>query len=180
MLHWLQLVSLANSAPAVQQQSIASLVQKEVATQLLGCGVDRSRSNRDRPMGNTRRQGNKRLRLTGPQQLALPSSSSAAPAPNSNPKSKGRGRRPGRRPLPGKVWTLNGLLAGGDEVASMLFRNEGNGVCVLSFPRRHLSVGSVHALPCLYWLWWSSWIQSVPVFAEQARCSPLNSRLPAY
>ena len=58
MLHWLQLVSLANSVPAVQQQSITSLVQKEVAAQLRGSGVDRSRSNRDRPMGNkkTRKQ----------------------------------------------------------------------------------------------------------------------------
>ena len=132
MLHWLQLVSLPNSAPAVQQQSITSLVQEEVAAQLRGSGVDQSRSNRGRPRGNNR-QGNKRLQLTGPQQLALPSSSSSTPAPKANPKSKGkgrgRGRRPGRRPPAGKVWTLNHLLAGGDEVASMLFRTEGNGVC---------------------------------------------------
>ena len=133
MLHWLQLVSLANSAPATQQQAIATLVQKEVDAQLRGSGVDRSRTPRSGTIGHMRGRKNRRLQLTGPQQLALPSSASSAPAPKANPKSKGkgkgRGKRPGRRPLAGKVWTLADLLAGGDEVASMLHRNEGNVVC---------------------------------------------------
>ena len=42
MLHWLQLVSLANSSPPTTDRSIMSMVQKEVAAQLRSSGVDRS------------------------------------------------------------------------------------------------------------------------------------------
>ena len=46
MLHWLQLVSLATSVPQAPQQSITSLVQKEVAAQLKRNSSDRSRTPR--------------------------------------------------------------------------------------------------------------------------------------
>ena len=65
MLHWLQLVSLANSVPQVPPQTIASLVQKEVAAQLKRSSTDRSRTPR-----LNKGSGKGRPQLAAPQQLA--------------------------------------------------------------------------------------------------------------
>ena len=95
--HWLQLVSLANSSLSASNQSIASVVQKEVAAQLRNSGVDRSRTPRGIESKSGGR-GNKRLQLTRPQQLTLLGPS----APKASPESKGKARGKGKKAGPGK------------------------------------------------------------------------------
>ena len=106
MLHWLQLVSLANSAPPTSELSIESLVQKEVSAQLRN--TDRSRT----PLG---RGGKGRPQLAAPQQLALPGLAASSSAADMNLESKGKGKRKnkrnraGKRPPAGRVWHLRDL-----------------------------------------------------------------------
>ena len=126
MLHWLQLVSLANSVPQVPPQTIASVVQKEVAAQLKRSSTDRSRTPRLNKGG-----GKGRPQLPAPQQLALTgpaaSSSVSTPAPKRNAKSNKKTK--GQRPPASKVWTMRDLHRGGPEVQKMLHGNRGNGIC---------------------------------------------------
>ena len=143
MLHWLQLVSLANSAPPTSELSIESLVQKEVSAQLRS--ADRSRT----PLG----RGGK----GSPQQLALPCLAASSSAADMNLESKGKGKRKnkrnraGKRPPAGTVWQLRDLLRGGPEVQSMLQASQGNGICFAfqegrwehgpSCSRQHVCIG---------------------------------------
>ena len=119
MLHWLQLVCSANSVSQAPQKSIASLVQKEVATQLKRSGADRSRTPRFNWGG-----GEGRPQLPAPQQLALPGPAASSSASSSAPKVNGKGnakkQKKGKRPPAGKVWTMRDLLRGGPEVQNML------------------------------------------------------------
>ena len=150
MLHWLQLVSLANSVPQAPQQSISSLVQKEVAAQLKRNSSDRSRTPRFKGSGKGQKQ------LPAPQQLALPgpaaSSSTSSSASKGNGKGNGRrqNKRHNKRPPAGKVWTMRDLLRGGPEVQNMLHGNKGNGICFAfqdglcensSCARQHVCIG---------------------------------------
>ena len=85
MLHWLQLVSLANSVPQAPQQSIASLVQKEVAAQLKRSSADRSRT----PRFNKGRKS--QPQLPAPQQLALPGPAASSSGQNMLHGNRGNG-----------------------------------------------------------------------------------------
>ena len=118
MCHWLQLVSLANSAPAATDQSIMDMVQREVAAELWSSGADRSRT----PKGGRSHAGhttpgggrrNKRLQLTGSQQLALPGPSAPKASPKSKGKAKGKEKKagPGRRPPAGTVFVVGSKTA---------------------------------------------------------------------
>ena len=128
--YWLQLVSLANSAPSATDQSITDMVQKEVATQLRN--TDRSRT----PLCNKGgRGGEGRPQLPAPQQLDLPGPAASSSAAGVNLKGKGKAKgknqrnRAGKRPTAGAVWTQRDILNGGPEVQSMLHGNQGNGIC---------------------------------------------------
>ena len=152
MLHWLQLVSLANSAPPTSELSIESLVQKEVSAQLRN--ADRSRT----PLPNKAGRGGKgRPQLAPPQQLALPGVAASSSVTDMNLESKGKGKgknkrnRAGKRPPAGTVWQLRDLLRGGPEVQSMLQASQGNGICFAfqegrcehgpSCSRQHVCIG---------------------------------------
>ena len=163
MLHWLQLVSLANSVPQAPQQSIASLVQNEVAAQLKRGSSDRSRTPRFKGGGKGQKQ------LPAPQQLALPGPAASSSTSSSASKEKGKcnGRkqknRVSQRPPAGKVWTMRDLLRGGPEVQNMLHGNKGNGICFAfqgghsensSCARQHVCIGcggnhGYHQCQCL-------------------------------
>ena len=165
MLHWLQLVSLGNSVPQLSSQSVASLVQKEVAAQLKRGSADRSRTPRSKGNGKGRPQ------LPPPQQLALPGPAESASASSSATKgntkgSRNRGKQSRgikQRPPAGKVWTLRDILRGGSEVQSMLDGNKGNGICFAfqdgrcensSCVRQHVCIGcggnrGYHQCQCL-------------------------------
>ena len=132
MLHWLQLVSLANSAPA----SPATVYHKS-CTERSRCTTPRKRcgpESEQQEMGNTWKARKQEIAAHWAAAARSPQFFVVNSRTKGKPEEQGQGEgaeasRPGRRPPAGKVWTLNHLLAGGDEVASMLFRNEGNGVC---------------------------------------------------
>ena len=162
MLHWLQLVSLANSVPQAPQQSIASLIQKEVAAQLKRSSADRSRTPRFNKGG-----GKGQKQLPAPQELAFPgpaaSWSTSSSAPKGNGKGSARKQKKGKRPPAGKVWTMRDLVRGGPEVQNILHGVRGNGICFAfqdghcenpSCTRQHVCIGcggnrGYHQCQCL-------------------------------
>ena len=130
MTHWLQLVSLANSAPSSGEQQMWSQVRKEIAD--LRAQVKRSRS----PRGKGKGQGRGSRTLLNIQPLALPAPPSAAPATPkaSAPKRKGRGKGKQsdgwQRPTQGATWSFQDLMRGGPATRALFHaRNDQNRIC---------------------------------------------------
>ena len=153
MSHWLQLVNLANSSSSASNQSIASIVQKEVAAQLRNSGVDRSRTPRGGRVSRNKRES--ALQLTGPQQPALPCPSCVVCA-EIKPQEQGKGKRKGEESRSGKASTSRHDLAaprrlkGGEEVTKLFHQSEGytiwyafqEGTCQQNpCSRRHVCLG---------------------------------------
>ena len=167
MLHWLQLVSLANSAPSTSDQSIASMVQKEVAAQLQSSGVDRSWTPRGRQIPRVREQRRKREQTFAAHSTSTTCSSlsrcartaHAKSEPNSKAKATSRGRRPCQRAPAGSVWLLRDLLRGGTDVANMLHQNQANGICY-AFQEGSCQL-LVHTPTRMHRMWRTTWVQPV-------------------
>ena len=160
MMHWLQLVSLANSQSSGSASSDLAKVQKELAD-LRNEVRNRSRTPNPRSKG---RGGRGTQALTAPAQLALP-----APSGSSNQsqnKSRGRGKkgggkggrnRSGKAASKGEVWSFDDLLHGGFRVKAMFHeKNANNGICfafqekrceLTNCARLHICIGCGGAKP---------------------------------
>ena len=179
MLHWLQLVSLANSAPSTSEQSIASMVQKEVAAQLRSSGVDRSRTPQrwQKPRG----ESSDSQRTKG-EVAAHRTSTTCAPwsrhARTAHAKSELQGERQRQE---AKSASTRRLSLASPRPSQRRHRGlehappEPGKRCLLRFSRRQLpSRFLVHTPTRLHWMRRSTWVQPVSMLAEQARSSPLN------
>ena len=123
MLHWLQLVSLANtpsSSSSADSQKLARL-EREVAE----LRKDRSRTPRFSNRGRGPRA------LPNGQQLALPAPASSAPAPVSKSKVAGKGGGKGGKKAidKTKTWQFRDLLHGPREIKDMFHGGRDNSVC---------------------------------------------------
>ena len=153
--------SIGFSSSAWPTQSMASMLQKEVAAQLKRSSSDRSRTPRSNKGG-----GKGQKQLPAPQQLALDgpaASSSSAPKGNGKGTVRKQKNLGSKRPPAGKVWTMRDFLRGGPEVQNMLHGNRGKGICFAfqdghcensSCARPHVCVGcggnrGYHQCQCL-------------------------------
>ena len=125
MLHWPQLVSLANSSPSASSQSIASMVQREVAAQLPGSGVDKSRTPKLRDhVNHTISKGWRgHLQLTGPCSSW------------SRLQEQRKGKRKGEESRSGKTSTSRHDLEAprppqrGEAVTKLFYQSQANTIC---------------------------------------------------
>ena len=145
MMHWLQLVSLVNSAPSAGEQQMWSQVRKEIAD--LRAQVKRSRSPRDKGKGQSR--GSRALSNVQP--LALPAPPSAASATPKASASKRKGRGKGKqsdgwqRPVQGATWSFQDMMRVGPATRGLFFTLETSKIVSVTLSKKTSATGT-HAL----------------------------------